>query len=173
MLFTSDVCMQNCFSHVWPCVTLWTVACQAPLFIGFSRQEYSIGLPWPPPEDLLDLGIEPASLMLLHWQAGSLVPPGKRPTSGIVLNRSHIDWRTIWYVWVILYRLMLLPCFLLWILQWLPLPRRPSLKSLPSPVSMPRFAYESSIITNRTVFDYQRCSGLRWKETNDTVWDSE
>ena len=30
----------SCFSYVQLCATLWTVACQAPLFMGFSRQEY-------------------------------------------------------------------------------------------------------------------------------------
>ena len=40
------------FSCVWFCVTLWTVAYQAPPSIGFSRQEYWSGLPFPPPEDL-------------------------------------------------------------------------------------------------------------------------
>ena len=42
---------------------LWTVACQATLSIGFSRQEYQSGLPCPPLEDLSDPGIEPKSLM--------------------------------------------------------------------------------------------------------------
>ena len=42
-------------------VTLWTVACQAPLSMGFSRQEYWNGLPCPSPEDLPDPGIETAS----------------------------------------------------------------------------------------------------------------
>ena len=41
--------------------TPWTVACQAPLFMGFSRQEYWIGLPFPSPGDLPDPGIEPRS----------------------------------------------------------------------------------------------------------------
>ena len=50
------------FSHVWFFVTPWTVAWQAPLFMGFSRQEYWSGLPCPPPWDLHDPGIEPASL---------------------------------------------------------------------------------------------------------------
>ena len=44
-------------------VTLWTVACQAPLSMGFSRQEYWSGLPLPPPRDYPDPGIEPVSLM--------------------------------------------------------------------------------------------------------------
>ena len=39
-------------------VTLWTVACQAPLSIGFFRQEYWSGLPFSPPEDLPNLGTE-------------------------------------------------------------------------------------------------------------------
>ena len=42
--------------------TLWTVASQAPLSIGFSQQEYWSGLPFPPPEDLPHSGIEPESL---------------------------------------------------------------------------------------------------------------
>ena len=46
-------------------VTLWTVACQAPLSMGFSRQEYWSGLPFLSPGDLPDPGIEPASLMSL------------------------------------------------------------------------------------------------------------
>ena len=39
----------------------WTVACQAPLSMGFSRQEYWSGLPCLPPGDLPDPGIEPTS----------------------------------------------------------------------------------------------------------------
>ena len=41
--------------------TPWTVALQAPLFMGFSRQEYESELPFPPPGDLSDPGIEPMS----------------------------------------------------------------------------------------------------------------
>ena len=41
--------------------TLWTVICHTPLSIGFSRQEYWSGLPFPPPEDLPDPGIKPKS----------------------------------------------------------------------------------------------------------------
>ena len=43
-------------------VTLWTIAHQAPLSLGFSRQEYWSGLPCPPPGDLPNPGINPASL---------------------------------------------------------------------------------------------------------------
>ena len=41
--------------------TPWTVACQAPLSLGFSKQEYWSGLPCPPPGNLPDPGIEPRS----------------------------------------------------------------------------------------------------------------
>ena len=43
-------------------VTPWTVACQAPLSMGFSRHEYWSGLPFPTPGDLLNPGIKPMSL---------------------------------------------------------------------------------------------------------------
>ena len=42
-------------------MTPWTVACKAPLSMGFSRQEYWNGLPFPYPENLPDPGIEPRS----------------------------------------------------------------------------------------------------------------
>ena len=73
------VCMLSCFIRVWLFVTSWTVTFQAPLSMGFSRQEYWSGLPCPPPGNLPNPGIEPPSLYLLHQQAGSLplVLPGK------------------------------------------------------------------------------------------------
>ena len=76
--------MLSRFSHVQLFVTPWTVAHQAPLSMGFSRQEYWSGLPFPPPGDLPHPGIELHLLHILHWQAGSLslVPPGK-PFSSI------------------------------------------------------------------------------------------
>ena len=43
-------------------MTPWTVAGQAPLSMGFSRQEWWIGLPFPPSKDLPDAGIEPEPL---------------------------------------------------------------------------------------------------------------
>ena len=55
--------MLSCFSCVQLLATLWTVAHQAPLSMGFSRQEYWSGLPCPPPGDLPDPGIEYTSLM--------------------------------------------------------------------------------------------------------------
>ena len=53
----------SCFSCVQHFGTLWTVAHQAPLSMGFSRQEYWSGLPRPPPGDFPDPGIDPSSLM--------------------------------------------------------------------------------------------------------------
>ena len=50
------------FSRVWVFATPWTVACQAPLSMGFCRQEHWIGLPCPPPGDLPDPGIKPPSV---------------------------------------------------------------------------------------------------------------
>ena len=59
-------CMPSCFSRVtksFPTLlTLWTVAHQDPLSLGFSRQEYWSGLPCPPQGDLPDPGMEPESL---------------------------------------------------------------------------------------------------------------
>ena len=49
------------FSRVRLFATLWTVALQAPLSMGLSRQEYWSGLPCPPPGDLPDPGMEPGS----------------------------------------------------------------------------------------------------------------
>ena len=51
-------------SHVRLFVTPWTVAYQAPLTMGFSRQAYWSGLPFPSPGDLPNPGIEPASSSL-------------------------------------------------------------------------------------------------------------
>ena len=61
------------FSRVRLFATLWTVVCQAPLPMWFSRQEYRRGLPWPPPEDLPDPGIEP-TLNMSPALAGRFFP---------------------------------------------------------------------------------------------------
>ena len=55
-------CMLSRFSRVRLFVIPWIVACQALLSMGFSRQEYWSGLPFPPPGDLPNLEIEPVSL---------------------------------------------------------------------------------------------------------------
>ena len=56
-------CMLSRFSHVQLFVTIWTIAHQAPLSMGFSKQEYCSGLPCPPPGESSYLGIKPVSLM--------------------------------------------------------------------------------------------------------------
>ena len=55
--------MPSHFSHVQLFVTLWTVACQASLSMGFSMQECWSGVPCPPPGDLPNPGIKATSLM--------------------------------------------------------------------------------------------------------------
>ena len=72
--------ISRCIEYSCLCCTVWPVAHQAPLSMGFSRQEYWSGLPFPSPGDLADPGIEPGSPAL---QADSLLsePPGK-PTVG-------------------------------------------------------------------------------------------
>ena len=55
--------MLSRFSHVQLCATVWIVTHQAPLSMRFSRQEYWIGSPCPPPGDLPDPGIALRSLM--------------------------------------------------------------------------------------------------------------
>ena len=72
---------KSCPTHVTP----WTVASQAPLSIGFSRQEYWSGLPLPTPGDLPNPGIKPTSpaLHAVSWVVGRFFtaePPGKAGT---------------------------------------------------------------------------------------------
>ena len=66
------------FSRVWLCATLWTVAHQAPLCMGFSRQEYWGGLPCPPPGDLPNPGIESVSLMSPGLAGGFFITSAPR-----------------------------------------------------------------------------------------------
>ena len=67
-----QTCVLTRFSRVRLFATLWTVARQAPLSMGFSRQEYWSGLPCPPPGDLPDPGIEPKSPVVPALQVDSL-----------------------------------------------------------------------------------------------------
>ena len=71
--------MLSHFSCVRLFATLWTIAHQAPLSMGFSRQEYWSGLPCPSSGDLPDPGIEPASLVspALQADSSSTELPGK------------------------------------------------------------------------------------------------
>ena len=82
-------------------VTPWTVAHQAPLSIGFSRQKYWKGLPCPLPGDLPDPETKPVSHSFLHWQAISLplAPPGK-PSFNLnySLYRHHYHTQLHWHL---------------------------------------------------------------------------
>ena len=71
---------------VWLFETPWTVAHQAPLSMGFSRQEYWNKLPFPAPGDLPNSGIKPHLLSLLHWQKDSLPLSHLQTTT----ERSHM-----------------------------------------------------------------------------------
>ena len=59
-------------NYVWLLATPWTVACQTSLSLGFCRQEYWTGLPFPPPEDLPSPGIKPMSPVSPALQEDSL-----------------------------------------------------------------------------------------------------
>ena len=75
------VCLLSRCSRVRLVVTPWTVAHQAPLSMGFSRQEYWSGLPCPPPGDLPAPGIEPVPPASPAVQANSLLlSPWGRPS---------------------------------------------------------------------------------------------
>ena len=74
--------MLNHFNCVQLFATLWTVACQAPPPMGFSKQEYWSGLPCPSPWDLPDPGIKPTSpaspaSLALQTDSYHAEPPGK------------------------------------------------------------------------------------------------
>ena len=72
-------------------VTPWTVAYQAPPSMGFSRQEYWSGVPFPSPGDLPNSGIEPWSPT---WQANALTwePPGKPYSVALLVKSSKPGW---------------------------------------------------------------------------------
>ena len=74
------MCVFHLLSHVRFFVTLWIVAHQAPLSMGFSRQKYWSGLPFPPPGDLSDPGIECMS-PVLAGEFFTTETPGKCPPS--------------------------------------------------------------------------------------------
>ena len=64
----------SCFSRVQLFAILWAIACQLPLSMRFSRQEYRSGLLCPPPGDLPDPGIEPMSLKSPAMACGFFLP---------------------------------------------------------------------------------------------------
>ena len=125
----------SCFSHVQLCMTLWTVACQAPLSTGFSRQAWWTGMPRPLPGDLPTNAEFPKCG---NW--GSIQPGNGR--AGVPLN------------WILLTRLISMVihcttlggatlitdeglCTFLTILQWMPIRHLWSRKWQATPVFLP------------------------------------
>ena len=84
-------CMHTKSFHSSPSPpTLRTIASQAPLSMGFSREENWSGLPCPPPGDLPTQHSKPHVLRLLHWQADSL-PLSQEGSSHILLHFNISD----------------------------------------------------------------------------------
>ena len=85
-------CVLSHLSSGWLFATLWTLACQAPLSVGFSRQEYWGGLPCPPQGDLPDPRITLSSFLTpaLPIKTGCLplVPSGKTTASLCRLRKA-------------------------------------------------------------------------------------
>ena len=81
----------SCFSRVWLFATPWTLARQAPLPMGFSREEHWSGLPCPLPGDLPHPGIEPMSPVAPALQADSLPPShwGSPSVWGMPVRKSR------------------------------------------------------------------------------------
>ena len=79
------VYMLTCFSRVQLLGTLWTVARQAPVFMGFSRQEHWSGLPWPPPGALSNPGTK---LMSLTY-----------PALAARFFTTRATWEAFWHVY--------------------------------------------------------------------------
>ena len=84
-------------SHVRLFVTPWAAACQAPLYVGFPKLECWRGLPFPPPWDVPDPGIEPTaphgqvdSLPLTTWEASAIHQLSDTPTRVMTVLRPTI-----------------------------------------------------------------------------------
>ena len=84
------------FSCIRLFATLCAIACQFPLCLGFSRQEYWTGLPCPPPGDLTNLRIEPMSL--------------KSPTLAGMFFTTSTAWEAHYMHYVHIYELLLFSC---------------------------------------------------------------
>ena len=94
--------MLSPFSHVRLLATLWTIAHQALLSIGFSRQDYWSGFPRPPPGDLPYPEVEPKSPMLTALRADSFpLSHWRSPFLDIYLDYKYIHniWDNTAYIW--------------------------------------------------------------------------
>ena len=83
--------MLSHLSRVQLFVTPWTVAHQAPVSMGVSRQEHWSGLPFPPPGDLPDPGAEPAPPVspVSASRLFTTEPPGKPPNGVLSLHCNY------------------------------------------------------------------------------------
>ena len=99
-MFIQIVCVCVCalsLTRVWLFETPWAVPRQAPLSMGFSRQECWSGLPCPPPGDLPDPGIEPVSPESASLASGffTTVPPSQTklgsPQFSLLLMRQQLE----------------------------------------------------------------------------------
>ena len=90
--------MLSHFSHLRLYVALWTVACQAPLSMGFSRREYWNGLPFPP-GDLPNPAIEPLSLSSPALVGGFFTTSTTWAAQGVgtIVLKSHTSGQWITY----------------------------------------------------------------------------
>ena len=84
--------MLSCFGCIRLFVTLWTVAHQIALSMGFSRQEYCSGLPCLPPGDLPDPGIKASTLTSPAASSLPLVPPIKTDKTEYI---QSIPWKLL------------------------------------------------------------------------------
>ena len=102
--FYIRTCMCVCacahsLSHVWLFVTLWAIAHQAPLSMGFSRQEYWSGLPCRLPENVPSPGVEPTSpalqadsVPLSHWGSPHMCMNGQKGVFVIIISEWGFGW---------------------------------------------------------------------------------
>ena len=92
-------------SHVWLCVTPWTVAPQGPLSMVFFQQDYWSGAPFLPPVDLPNPGIEMASLTSPALDSYHLALPGKPQlrTARLMVESNYFNFTLpnldIWMLW--------------------------------------------------------------------------
>ena len=100
-LYQNLICVcVKLLSRVWFFATLWTVACQAPLSRGFSRQEYWSGLPFPSPGDLPKPGIEPGSPALQADALSSELPGKLQNLIYIDININIWIYLYNWYIYI-------------------------------------------------------------------------
>ena len=88
-------CVLSRSSPVRHFATLWTVAHQAPLSMGFSRQEYWNGLPCPPPVDLPNPGIEPESLLSPALAGGFFTTSATWEAQEILISDMNFLWYSL------------------------------------------------------------------------------